>query len=198
MKSKTKPRANHSVIPSMPFGCSRSSSKVFFVSSKAPKSSSSSLRKALFFSSREAPLLLLRLRNSLKVEVKDFRLVVFFLESSSSLLLFVVLFRAHLDEMRCRRCGRCTGKAAAVNEFCDDDETPARILYALNSLYIKVSLKLLSLFKIYTSVYIHSLASSFLFLTGLLTSSAQILCEGVSCFSQFRKERERNVLLRFF
>ena len=155
MKSKTKPRANHSVIPSMPFGCSRSSSKLFFVSSKAPKSSSS-LLKALFFSSREAPReCLLRLRNSLKVEVEDFRVVVVFLESSSSLL-FVVLFRAHLDEMRCRRCGRCTGKAAAVNEFCDDDETPARILYALNSLYIKVSLKLLYLFKIYT-LYIHSL-----------------------------------------
>ena len=195
MKSKTKPRANHSVIPSMPFGCSPSSSKVFFVSSKAPKSSSSSLRKALFFfSSREAPLLLLRLRNSLKVEVEDFRLVVVFLESSSSLL-FVVLFRAHLDEMRCRRCGRCAGKAAAVNEFCDD-ETPARILYTLNSLYIKVSLKLLYLFKIYACIYIHSLASSFLFL-GLLTSSAQIVCEGVSCF-QFRKERERNVLLCVF
>lgn len=194
MKSKTNPRANHSVIPSMPFGCSRSSSKVFFVSSKAPKSSSS-LRKALFFSSCEAPLLLLRLRNSLKVEVEDFRLVVVFLESSSSLL-FVVLFRAHLDEMRCRRCGRCTGKAAAVNEFCDD-ETPARILYTLNSLYIKVSLKLLYLFKIYACIYIHSLASSFLFL-GLLTSSAQIVCEGVSCFSQFRKEREKETFCCVF
>jgi hypothetical protein len=157
----------------MPFGCSRSSSKLFFfVSSKAPKSSSS-LLKALFFSSREAPReCLLRLRNSLKVEVEDFRVVVVFLESSSSLL-FVVLFRAHLDEMRCRRCGRCTGKAAAVNE-CDDDETPARILYALNSLYIKVSLKLLYLFKICT-LYIHSLASSFLFLGLLITSTQQQL-----------------------
>jgi hypothetical protein len=129
------------------------------------------------------------------VEVEDFRLVVVFLESSSSLL-FVVLFRAHLDEMRCRRCGRCTGKAAAVNE-CDDDETPARILYALNSLYIKVSLKLLYLFKIYACIYIHSLASSFLFL-GLLTSSAQIVCEGVSCFSQFRKEREKETFCCVF
>ena len=84
-----------------------------------------------------------------------------------------------------------------MNEFCDDDETPARILYALNSLYIKVSLKLLYLFKIYTCIYIHSLASSFLFL-GLLTSSAQILCEGVSCFSQFRKEREKETFCCVF
>lgn len=84
-----------------------------------------------------------------------------------------------------------------MNEFCDDDETPARILYALNSLYIKVSLKLLYLFKIYTCIYIHSLASSFLFL-GLLTSSAQIVCEGVSCFSQFRKEREKETFCCVF
>jgi len=151
----------------MPFGCSRTSSKVFFVSSKAPKSSSSSLRKALHFSSREAPLLLLRLRNSLRVEVKDFRLVVVFLESSS-LLLFVVLFRAHLDEMRCRRCGRCTGKAAAVNEFCDDDETPARILYALNSLYISKSLLNSYISLKYMRVYIYTpsrlLSSSSVFL----------------------------------
>jgi hypothetical protein len=69
--------------------------------------------------------------------------------------------------MRCRRCGRCTGKAAAVNEFCDD-ETPARILYTLNSLYISKSLLNSYISLKYMRVYIYTpsrlLSSSSVFL----------------------------------
>ena len=61
-------------------------------------------------------------------------------------------------------------------------------------IYIEVSLKLCSLFKIYIYIHTHTTSSSFVFL-GLLTSSAQIVCEGVSCFSE---KKEKETLAHFF
>lgn len=89
-----------------------------------------------------------------------------------------------------------------MNE-CDDDETPARILYALNSLYIKVSLKLLYLFKIYTCIYtlprLLSSSSVFLLLRNNLKAreGCSILRVGVSCF-QIQKRKRKKRFAAFF
>ena len=93
-----------------------------------------------------------------------------------------------------------------MNE-CDDDETPARILYTLLRsvcVYIEVSLKLCSLFKIYIYIYTHTTSSSFVFLGLLLlrnnnskkargiTLKSSIRVRGfVRCFSPKFTQRER-------